>query len=178
MGSGLLHEHFGAAGPDHDEAIAAVPLLEGTDVGDHLLGQVALARARLDVGTIQPLDVPLVEDRRHRADGLQFAANLVELHGLEHAGRSSRRVAVLLEDVPSAEDEIAEVGERHEIANQGRPRLRALAETDSAYLRQRPDRQRETLADRQHACDRGRADGAEADQQHTEFARRRGDREW
>ena len=38
----LFHVDLGAAGPHHHQAIAAVPLLEAADVGDHLLGEVAL----------------------------------------------------------------------------------------------------------------------------------------
>ena len=48
--------------------------------------------------------------------------------------------------------------------------FRALAEPDGAHLRQRADRLGETFADGEHAGDRRRADGAEADQQHAELS--------
>ena len=44
MRRGLRHEDLGAAGPDHDHPVAAVRFLEGADVGDQLLGQIALGR--------------------------------------------------------------------------------------------------------------------------------------
>ena len=50
-----------------------------------------------------------------------------------------------------------------------------LAEADGAHLRQRADRLRQSLADGHHAGDGRGADGAEADQQHAEFAACRGD---
>ncbi len=52
----------------------------------------------------------------------------------------------------------------------GRAVLGALAEPDRAHLRQRADRRGQALADGQHAGNRGRADGAQPDQQDAEFA--------
>ena len=52
-----------------------------------LLGEVALVLALLDVRAVEPLDVALVEDRRHRLDRLELAAHLLELRRLQHAGR-------------------------------------------------------------------------------------------
>ena len=69
---GLLHVDLGAAAPDHHEPIAAVRLLERADVGDHLLGQVALVLALLDVRAVEPLHVALVEHRRHRLDRFEL----------------------------------------------------------------------------------------------------------
>ena len=95
--------------PHHDQPVAAVLLLEGADVGDQLLGEVALVLALLDVRAVEPLDVALVEDGGHRLDRFELASHLLELRRLEHARRPGRRVAVLLEDVPAAEDDVVEV---------------------------------------------------------------------
>jgi hypothetical protein len=75
----LFHVDLGAACPHHHEAIARVPLLEGANVGDDLFGEVSLAFSLLDVGPLKALDVPLIEYRRHGADGFQFALHLIEL---------------------------------------------------------------------------------------------------
>ena len=43
-------------------------LLEQADVFDHLLGEIALVLALLDVRAVEPLHVPLIEHRRPRPD--------------------------------------------------------------------------------------------------------------
>ena len=178
MRGGLLHVDLGAADPDHHETVAAVLRLERTDVGNQLLGEVPLVLALLDVRAVEALDVPLVEHRRHRLDGLELGANLIELGLLEHAGRPRGRVAVLFEDVPAAEDDVVEAGERHEVLDLRGARLGALAKPDRPHLGQRADRLRQPFPDRHHAGNGGRADGAQADQQHAELAARGGDLNW
>ena len=72
----FLHEDLGAAAPDHDEAIAVVVLLERADVGDDLLGEIAcLFLPFLTFGPLEPLDVALIEDRRHRLDRFELGPN-------------------------------------------------------------------------------------------------------
>jgi hypothetical protein len=97
----FLHEHLGAADPQHHQAIAAVLGLEGADVGDELLGEVPLVLALLDVRTVEPLHVALVEDGRHRLHGLELRAHLIELRALEHAGHAGRRRSSLPRRCPS-----------------------------------------------------------------------------
>ncbi len=174
----LLHEDLGAAGPHHDEPIAAVLGLERADVGDELLGEVPLVLALLDVGAVEPLDVALVEHGRHRLHGLELAAHLFELRVLEHAGHAGRGVAVFLEDVPAAEHDVVEAGERHELVDLRRAVFGALAETNRAHLRQRADRLGQTLADGHHAGDGGGAHRPEANQENAQFALRGGDVDW
>ena len=139
-----------------------------------LLGEIPLVLALLDVRAVEPLDVALVEHRRHRLDGLELASHLVEQRRLEHAGRPRRRVAVLLEDVPAAEHDVVEAGERDELVDLRRAVLGALAEPNRAHLRQRADRLGQPLADGHDAGDGGGADGAEADEQDAELAASRG----
>ena len=47
--------------------------LEAANVGDQLLGQIALVPALLDVWTVEALDVALIEDGGHRLDRLELA---------------------------------------------------------------------------------------------------------
>ena len=169
------HVDLGAAAPDHDEPIEPVVLLEQADVFHHLLGQVALVLALLDVRAVEPLDVALIEDRRPGPDLLELRANLLEQRRLEDAGRLRRRVAVVVEDVPAAEDEIVERRQRHDVADLGRPAFGPFAEADGAHLRQRADGFRQTFANSEHAGDGRRADGAEADEQDAELAACRSD---
>ena len=53
------------------QAVALLFGLELLDVLAECLGQLPLAAAGLDVLALQPLDVALVEHRRHRLDGLE-----------------------------------------------------------------------------------------------------------
>ena len=174
----LGHVDLGAAGPDHDQAIEIVVLLEFLDVRHDLFGQVALGLALLDVGTVEPLDVVLVEDRRPRANLLELRTHLLEQRRLEHAGRFRRAVAVLREDVPAAEDEIVERGQRHDLVDQRRTAFRPLAQTDVTHLGQRADGLGNSFANGDDAGNEGRADGPEADQEHAEFAARGSDVNW
>ena len=175
MRGALGHEDLGAAAPDHDEPVEAVRGLELADVVDELLGQILLVLALLDVRAVEPLDVLAIEHRRQRLDRRQLVLDLIEQLLLEHAGGLGRLVAVVLEDVPAAEDEVVETGERHELADGRRAALGALAEPDGAHLRERPDRLRDALADRHDAGNCRRADGAETDEQNAELALGRGD---
>jgi hypothetical protein len=129
---GFLHVDLGASAPDQDEAGAAVLLLERADVVDQLERQILLGRARLDVRSGQPLDVLLIEDRRHRLDGLEFVAQRAEERRFEHARSSGCGVAVLFEDVPPAEDDVIEGRQLDQFANARRTAFGALPQPDRA----------------------------------------------
>ena len=145
-------------------------LLELADVGAELLGKILLVLALLHVRAVEPLDVPLIEHRRHRLDGLELGLDLIEQRRLEHAGGARRLVGVLFENVPAAEDDVVEVGERNDLLDLRRAAFGALAETDGAHLRERADRIGQPFSNGQHAGNGGRADGAEADEQNAQFA--------
>ena len=166
----LLQKDLGAAAPDHHQPVAAVLLLEAAHVFDELFGEVLLVLALLDVRPVEPLDVAAVEDRGHRRDRFELGPDLLEQVLVEHAGMLRRFVGVVVEDVPRTEHDVVERGERHEVLDERRAAVRPLAETDRAHLRQRADRLRESLADREHARDGGRADRSHPDQEHPELA--------
>ena len=150
--------------------------LEVADVLPQRLGQLALGLAGLDVLALEPLDVLLVEHRRHRLDGLEEVADRLQvLVPVEHAGLDRGGVPVVRHRVPGAEDQVVERGERHEVADEGRPPLGALAQPDGAHLGERADRPAAAPAHVLHAGDEGRRHRAEADAQHSELALRRRD---
>ena len=171
----LGHEDFGAAAPDHHQPIEVVVGLELADVGDHLLGEILLVLALLDVRTVEALHVPLIEHRRPGTNLFELGPDLLEQRRLDDAGRPRGGVAVVFENVPAAEHEIVEAGERHDLADFRRAAFGALAETDGAHLRQRADRFGDSLANGEDAGDRRGADGAEADEQHAQLAARGSD---
>src|SRR6185437_4430771 len=99
----------------------------------------------------------------------ELRTDLFQQRRLEDAGGLRRGVAILVEDVPSAEHEIVEPGERHDLTDFRRTSVGALAQTDGSHLRQRADWLGEAFPDSEHARDRRRADGTEADEQNTEL---------
>ncbi len=140
-------------------------VLETADVLAQLLGELALVLALLDVRSVEPLHVAPIEHRRHRRDCLELGADLIEQRLLQHAGGLRRFVRVVLEDVPAAEHDVVERGERHEVLDERRATFGALAEANGSHLRQRADRLGEAASHGQHPGDRGRADGAHPDEQ-------------
>ena len=79
-----LEKNLRRAAPDHHHAIDG--LLEGLDVGAHLVSQLALALALLDVRAVQALDVVLIEYRGQRLDGFKIGFQLTESFLLQHLG--------------------------------------------------------------------------------------------
>jgi hypothetical protein len=132
---GLRHEDFGAAAPHHHQPIEVVGLLEQANVFHHLLGEISLVAPFLHVRPVETLHVTPIEHRRPRPDLLEIAAHLVEQRRLDHASGLGRRIAVVFEDVPAAEHEILEAGERNHLADFRRTSLGALAEANGSHLR-------------------------------------------
>ena len=115
----LGQEHLGAPAPDEHDASETVLRLEPADVVDELLGQLHLVLALLDVRAVQPLHVLTIEHRRKGLDRRELILDAVEQRRLEHAGRLGGLVAVVVEDVPAAEDDLIEAGQRNELGNRG-----------------------------------------------------------
>ena len=145
--------------------------MKALDVGDHLVGQIALVLALLDVRAVEALHVVLVEDRRQRLDGLQVGLQLRQRLLVQHLGVRGGLVDVVLEDVPAGKDQVVQVGQRHKVLDQRRFVVGALAQADGAHLRQRSDRLGQSAADGLDSGDHGGGDGAQADHHHAQFAR-------
>ena len=92
--------------------------------------------------------------------------------GLEHAGPLGGDVGVVGERIPRAEHEVVERGERHEVPDQRAAVVGALAEADRVHQGERADRLGEPALDELDAGDQRGGDGAQADGEHAEAARR------
>jgi hypothetical protein len=110
-----------------------------------------------------------------RFDLLELRTHLVEERRFDDTGCPRRGVAVLLEDVPGGEHEIVQPRELDDFADLRRAAFRALSETNGPHLGQRSDGFGESFPNSEHAGDRRRAHGTEADEQDPESAGRRGD---
>jgi hypothetical protein len=173
----LFEEDFGGGAPDHHEPVAAVLALKLGDLLDKLVRQIELVLALLDVRAGQPLDVVLIKDGLHRPDLLELRLELRQQFFFKHARRQRRLVGRVGEDVPRAEDDVVEGGERDELLDEGVAVLGPLAEADRAHLREAADGVGQAALDGLDARDEGRADGPEADEQHAELALGRRDLE-
>ena len=163
-----LEEDFGRAAPDHDHAIDG--LLEGLDVGAHLVGEIALVLALLHVRAVEALDVVLIEDRGQRLDGFEIRLELLERLLVEHLGVRGGLVDVVFEDVPAGEDDVVQIGERNKILDQRRLVVGALAQADGAHLRERADGLGKPAANGFNAGNHRGGDGAQADDHYSQLA--------
>ena len=88
----------------------------------------------------------------------QEIRNRLEIPLFEHPGLLRGRVRVIGNRIPRAEHDVVETGERHELADQRRSLVRALAKTDRRHLRERPDRLGQPAA---YALDAGNERGGD-----------------
>ncbi len=156
----LFEEDLCRSAPDHD-----LPIGLGLELGDvvaDLVCQVALVLAGLDGGSVEALDVVLVEDAGERLDGLEKGLDLGELVAIEHLRVAGGVVKVAAENIPAGEDQVVELCEGNEVLDQRRAALGALAEPDGAHLRGGADRFREASANGFDAGDQGGGDGSHA----------------
>src|SRR6185437_1813276 len=163
----LLEVSLRARAPDHHRTIELTRDDEGAHVGTELFDQLPLAAAAFHVGTVYPGHCLAVEYCRPRLDRLEVRTQLLEGRRVEHPRVRRGLKRIFGKDVPGAELQILEGGERHEFADQRRPLLGALAEANGAHLRERPVRLRQTLADGLHAGHEGRAHRAKSDEHYT-----------
>ena len=148
---------------------ASGALLEVADVVHQHLGVIHLGAFRLQVGAVDALHVVAVEDRGHGLDLLERAAQAFDQRLVENAGMESGFVAVLFENVPAAELQIFDLGERNEVLDFRRVVVGALAEADRIQLRDGADRLRHAQFDGFNAGDKCRGDGAHARDQNAKF---------
>ncbi len=172
----LLHIDLGRGAPNHDQAVAMVCRLEVANVCANLLGHLHL-RAVLDVGPVEALDVVLVEGSRHWVDGLKEVGDRLDVFmAVEDAALHRCFVGVVGEGVPGTEDDVVEVCERDELADEGRAVFRSLAKADGAHLGERAYGLAATATGVLDAADERRCDGTKADEKDAEAALCRLDR--
>ena len=135
----LLGEDLGAAAPDHHQPIAACWLFELPDVGAHLLGQIPLVLAGLDVRAVQPLDVEGVEDRLHRLDALHLGPDLARGGARRAPRRSWRPRSSCPRRCPSRRRRGRRGWPADEVLHHRGPVVRPLAEADGPHLGERTD---------------------------------------
>ena len=174
----VLHENLGAAAPDHHQPLDAVVGLEALDVFAHFQHGIPLALGTFDVGAFEAAHVVAVENRGHRLDGLERVRDLVEQFVVQDASVDGRVIGVLWKDIPAAEDQAVDVGQRHEVFDERRAFFGALAKADGAHLGQRANGLADAGFDGFDAGDNRGGHRAHAGNEDAEFARGRGDGLW
>src|SRR5690606_37066954 len=150
-------------------------LPEATNVVPELLRQIHLAAPLLDVRPIQPPDVVLVEDRRHRLDLPQEVGDRLDVARLQHARLDRTLVRIIRDRVPRAEDQILERRQRHEVLDLRLPALRPLPQPDVTHLRQGADRLPQPATNQLDTCDERRSNRAQTRREDPEPTGRRRD---
>src|SRR5580704_1903329 len=135
-----LNEGLGRAAPDGNEAGGAGSLAELADIVADLLGEIHLGLALFNVGSIDFLDVVVIEDSGARRDLLQERLDLLEEIAVEDTGLGGSVEHVVFEDVPTGEDQVLERSERNEFLDFRRASFGALAQADGAHLGNRANR--------------------------------------
>jgi hypothetical protein len=149
-----------------------ISLLEGEDVLLELLGEIVPRPSLLDPRAGETLHVVLIENRLHRLDALEQRAHLLDERRFEHACVHRGVIGVVLENVPSAENDIVEPGEGDEVLYQGHAVFGALAEADRPHLGERAVRLRIAAPDRLDSRVEGRRDGTHPRRENAELALR------
>lgn len=104
------------SGPDHHNAGAVVLGFEIADVLTDLLHHVPTGSAVLDIVAVEALGVVLVKSDLHRLDLLQLITHRVDVFLLEHLSIDSDLIGILRIDIPAAEDDVVELGQRDDVA--------------------------------------------------------------
>src|SRR5262249_34587101 len=169
---GGLAVDLGRAAPDGDQAVELVLLLEAGDVLLDLLDELGLALALLHVLAVKLLHPGVLEDRRPGRDRLELGLHRLQVSARQDAGLGGGLVGAVLENVPAAEDEIVEAGDRDEFRDLGAAVVRPLPEPDGAHLGERADRLGQPFANVHHTGDEGGGDRPHAGQEGPELSTR------
>ena len=109
------HVDLGRSGPQHHDAGAVVLLLELSDVLAQLFNHLPPRLAVFHVVAVETLGIVLVESRLHGFDGLQLIAHGQDVFLLEHFGIHGSLEGILRINIPTAKDDIVELGQRHDV---------------------------------------------------------------
>ena len=168
MLGGRFEVRLRAAAPQEHAALQPMLALEVDDVLLDLLGQIHEVAARL---VKRAVDAPVEAGVVHagpRPDGGEFVRERIEEIRFERSSTARRLIGVGLEDIPTTEHQIVEVGELHEISNGHVPRFSLRADVDRSEERERSDGLGHAFLDRLDARDECRADRAKSTKQHTD----------
>ena len=116
-----LEENFRGRAPDHDQPVAAVPLLELADVLADRLRRLHLRSRLLDICPLQTLHIEVVEHSGHWLDCLEERPDRLDvLVPVENTTVRGRLVGVVWDRVPRPKHKLIQFGKRDKLAHQRR----------------------------------------------------------
>ena len=101
--------------PDNHDAGAVVLGFEIADVLTNLLHHIPAGSAVLDIIAVETLGVVLVKSSLHRLDQLQLITHRIDVFLLEYLSIDSCLIGILWIDIPTAEDDVIEFGQRDDV---------------------------------------------------------------
>ena len=110
---GQRNIYFGTCSPQHSNTLAVIGCLEVTDILTQLLCHFPASSSLLNIRTVQTFCKIVVECSRHRLDGLQFVFYQIQVFLFQNLGIHSSFVGVVRENVPTAENDIIQISQRH-----------------------------------------------------------------
>jgi hypothetical protein len=161
---------LGGSAPDHGHARDTRARLELADIVHHPLGVIHLGTAGHHVWPVETFDEFLIKHRLHRLDGRKRRFELFEERHLQHAGLHRRFVSVVFKNVPAADLDIFDLGQRHKVLDGGATPLRPFSQTDGAELGQRSDRFSDPSLDCFQPGNEGRGYRPHAGYEHAQLA--------
>ena len=114
----LLDRHIdlGRSGPEHDQTATALLSTEATNVLPQLLDHLPTIGTIFHVVTVKTLGIVVIEGGLHRHNLLEFVAYRLNILLFQHLSIDGGLIGVLRIDIPTAEDDIVETGQRHDLA--------------------------------------------------------------
>ncbi|CAB4714031.1 unannotated protein [freshwater metagenome] len=134
-GAGFL-VRLGGTAPHHDETIAVVFGTEVFNIGDERFGLRHLLGDGLDACAIEALDPTLIKHCVHRDNAFEFSGDGAEVTVFENASGAGSLKSVGADGIPAAEDEVAEIGQGHELTNEWVAVFLAFAQSNVGELRE------------------------------------------
>ena len=158
-GAGLL-VGLGRAAPHHDEALAVVFGAEVFDVCDEGLSLGHLVGDGLDAGAVEALYPALIEDGIHGNNAFKFGRDGAEIAVFKHAGGAGGLKSIGANGIPAAEHKVAEIGQRHELADERVAVLVTFTQSDVGELAERANGDGMAVAGGDNASNESGGDGA------------------
>src|SRR5260370_397608 len=119
---------------------------------------------------VELFHIVAIETCRPRLYRAEKWLRFVEEFLFQHPGFTGRGIHVVLERVPAGEDQVIEIGQRHEFFDFGEPPLGTLAQPDRSHLGEGTDRATKAFTDRLDSGNEGGGDRAHAGNHHSQLS--------
>ena len=168
----FVNRHINLRGrrPEDDDTVAVSRLLKLTDILTKRLYHLPTSLTVLHMIAVKTLGIVLVEGSLHRNNLLQFVTHRVDILFLQYLGIYRSLIGVLRINIPTAKDDVRELGHRHDLLIAQILFLCTLSYSDTVILCHRSHWLCQSLAGHQHSCHKRGGNSTVAYYQNTQFA--------